>query len=167
MYHQYVIKGLCPPTRACFSLQLLKHIISHIKVFFPLWHRSALPNSAGSERYLILDPSFCFTIWGIKSIVRAVQEWTNLKHGLCLWCCCWNFGFISPPQKLNYHTGVWQALLKRGPWETHAEIDARRAAGIGPLMRSALSRTLNTSKSDFTNSSLQVFCSICSFLLLH
>lgn len=69
-----MIKGSCPPTRGTFSLGLLTYIISHIKVFFPTWHRGAQQNSAGSMRYLILDPSFHSPLY-YKELNRSLGLW--------------------------------------------------------------------------------------------
>ncbi len=52
-------------------------------------------------------------------------------------------------------------LYWRGNHGKHFQIDVRRTAGTLPPLRSALSLPLNTSRSDFTNYDLQVFCSIC------
>lgn len=66
-----------PSNERLFSSQVVRtHHLTHQCVLFPTWHRCALQNSAGSMRYLILDPSFhsplyyeelnrSFGLWGM------------------------------------------------------------------------------------------------------
>ncbi len=108
-------------------------------------------------RYPILDPSFHSPLY-YKELNRSLGLWG--KQRLSLWCCCWNFSFISSSR--NSITLVESdRLYWRGDHGKHFQIDVRRTAGTLPPLRSARSLPLNTSRSNFTNYDLQVFCSIC------
>lgn len=110
--------------------------------------------------YEIPDPGSIFPLspllQGIKSIAWAVRQAAPFPLMLLLKL---QFHFVLCRNSITLVES--DRLYWRGDHGKHFQIDVRRTAGTLPPLRSARSLPLNTSRSDFTNYDLQVFCSIC------